>query len=70
MLGVIGINFISFMVKAKEPATVDDAIDHIDHVRDLVGIASAAIWASRATTTCGEARGSAGGTKAAVLRVI
>jgi membrane dipeptidase len=36
--GVIGINFISFMVKAKEPTTVDDVIDHIDHVRDLVGI--------------------------------
>ncbi len=36
--GVIGINFISSMVKAKEPATVDDVIDHFDHVRDLVGI--------------------------------
>ena len=36
--GVIGINFISFMVKAKEPTTVNDVIDHIDHVRDLVGI--------------------------------
>ena len=36
--GVIGINFISFMVKAKEPTTVDDVIDHIDHVRDLAGI--------------------------------
>jgi membrane dipeptidase len=36
--GVIGINFISFMVKAQEPTTVDDVIDHIDHVRDLVGI--------------------------------
>jgi membrane dipeptidase len=36
--GVIGINFISFMVKAKEPTTADDVIDHIDHVRDLVGV--------------------------------
>lgn len=36
--GVIGINFISFMVKAKEPTTVEDVVDHIDHVRDLVGI--------------------------------
>jgi membrane dipeptidase len=36
--GVIGINFISFMVKPTEPTTVDDVIDHIDHVRDLVGI--------------------------------
>ena len=36
--GVIGVNFISFMVKAREPTTVDDVVDHIDHVRDLVGI--------------------------------
>jgi membrane dipeptidase len=36
--GVIGINFISFMVKAQEPTTVDDVIDHIDHVAKLVGI--------------------------------
>lgn len=36
--GVIGINFISFMVKPTEPTTVDDVVDHIDHVRDLVGV--------------------------------
>jgi membrane dipeptidase len=36
--GVIGINFISSMVKAHEPTTIDDVIDHFDHVRDLVGI--------------------------------
>jgi membrane dipeptidase len=36
--GVMGINFISFMVKDHEPTTVDDAIDHIDHVAGLVGI--------------------------------
>jgi len=36
--GVMGINFISSMVKAREPVTVDDVIDHFDHVRDLVGI--------------------------------
>ncbi|OLC44544.1 MAG: hypothetical protein AUH43_18510 [Acidobacteria bacterium 13_1_40CM_65_14] len=41
--GVIGINFISFMVNAKEPTTVDDVIDHIDHVRDLVGIEHAGV---------------------------
>ncbi len=41
--GVIGVNFISFMVKAKEPTTVDDVIDHIDHVRDLVGIEHAGV---------------------------
>ena len=36
--GVLGINFISFMVKDHEPTTVDDVIDHIDHVSRLVGI--------------------------------
>jgi len=36
--GVIGVNFISFMVKDHEPTNVDDVIDHIDHVAHLVGI--------------------------------
>src|SRR5579859_535923 len=36
--GVMGIACIAFMVKDSEPVTVDDVIDHIDHVRDLVGI--------------------------------
>ncbi len=36
--GVMGMNFISFMVKAHEPVTVDDVIDHFDYVSKLVGI--------------------------------
>lgn len=36
--GAMGINFISFMVKEQEPTTVDDVIDHFDHVSRLVGI--------------------------------
>jgi membrane dipeptidase len=36
--GVMGINFISFMVKDHEPTTVDDVIDHVDHISQLVGI--------------------------------
>jgi membrane dipeptidase len=36
--GVIGVNFISFMVKDHEPVTVDDVIDHFDHVSRLVGV--------------------------------
>ncbi len=36
--GVMGITCIAFMVKGGEPVTVDDVIDHIDYVRDLVGI--------------------------------
>lgn len=36
--GVMGISCIAFMVKGSEPVTVEDVIDHFDHVRDLVGI--------------------------------
>jgi len=36
--GVMGINFISFMVKAHEPVTADDVVDHFDYVTKLVGI--------------------------------
>jgi len=36
--GVMGINFISSMVKAHEPTTIDDVIDHFDHVTRLAGI--------------------------------
>lgn len=36
--GVMGINFISFMVKEHQPVTVDDVIDHFDYVSKLVGI--------------------------------
>jgi membrane dipeptidase len=36
--GVMGIACIAFMVKGSEPVTVDDVIDHVDHVRDLAGI--------------------------------
>ena len=41
--GVMGINFISFMVKDHEPVTVDDVVDHFDHVGKLVGIEHAGI---------------------------
>jgi membrane dipeptidase len=36
--GVMGITCIAFMVKGTEPVTVDDVVNHFDHVRDLVGI--------------------------------
>ncbi len=36
--GVMGITCIAFMVKGTEPVTVDDVVNHYDHVRDLVGI--------------------------------
>jgi membrane dipeptidase len=36
--GVMGITCIAFMVKGTEPVTIDDVVNHFDHVRDLVGI--------------------------------
>jgi membrane dipeptidase len=36
--GVIGIAFVTFMVKGRDPVTIEDVVDHFDHVRDLVGI--------------------------------
>ncbi len=36
--GVMGITDVSFMVKPTDPVTVDDVVDHYDHIRDLVGI--------------------------------
>lgn len=36
--GVMGITCIAFMVKGTEPVTVEDVVNHFDHVRDLVGI--------------------------------
>jgi membrane dipeptidase len=35
--GVMGISDIAFMVKGAEPVSIDDVVDHYDHVRDLVG---------------------------------
>ena len=36
--GVMGITCICVMVKGSEPVTIEDVVDHYDHVRDLVGI--------------------------------
>jgi len=36
--GVIGIDFIRFMVRDKEPVGVANVLDHFDHVRKLVGV--------------------------------
>jgi len=36
--GVMGITDIAIMVKGSDPVTIDDVVDHYDHVRDLVGI--------------------------------
>ncbi|HEV2445120.1 MAG TPA: membrane dipeptidase, partial [Candidatus Sulfopaludibacter sp.] len=35
--GVIGITGVRMFVKASEPTTVEDVLDHFDHVKKLVG---------------------------------
>jgi membrane dipeptidase len=36
--GVMGIPFIRFMIKAGPPVSVEDVVDHFDHVAQLVGV--------------------------------
>lgn len=36
--GVIGINFIRFMVRDREPVGIANVLDHFDYVRKLVGV--------------------------------
>jgi membrane dipeptidase len=35
--GVMGITGVRMFVKKEEPTTIEDVLDHFDHVRDLVG---------------------------------
>ena len=36
--GVMGLTGVRMFVKDREPTTIEDYIDHFDHVRDLVGV--------------------------------
>ncbi|HXT14128.1 MAG TPA: membrane dipeptidase [Gemmatimonadaceae bacterium] len=36
--GVMGIPFLRFVIKDREPVTIDDVLDHFDHVAKLVGV--------------------------------
>ena len=36
--GVMGITGVRMFVKDREPTTIEDYVDHCDHVRDLVGV--------------------------------
>ena len=36
--GVMGITGIRMFVKDREPTTIEDYVDHFDHVRDLIGV--------------------------------
>jgi membrane dipeptidase len=41
--GVMGIDFIRFMVHDREPVTIENALDHFDYVRRLIGVEHLAI---------------------------
>lgn len=36
--GVMGVNFIRFMVRNAEPVTIEHALDHVDYIAKLVGV--------------------------------
>ena len=36
--GVMGVNFIRFMIRLEEPVTVEHVLDHFDHTARLVGV--------------------------------
>jgi membrane dipeptidase len=41
--GVMGVDFIRFMVRDREPVGIEDVLDHFDYVRKLVGVEHLAI---------------------------
>lgn len=41
--GVMGISFIRFMVRDREPVGLENALDHFDYVRKLVGVEHLAV---------------------------
>jgi membrane dipeptidase len=41
--GVMGINYIRFMVRGEEPVTIEHALDHFDYVAKLVGVDHVAV---------------------------
>ena len=41
--GLIAINFLRFLVRDREPVTIEHALDHFDHVRKLVGVEHLAV---------------------------
>jgi len=41
--GVMGIPFIRFMIRDREPVTIENVLDHFDYVRKLVGVQHLAV---------------------------
>ena len=58
--GVMGIDFIRFMVRDREPVTIENALDHFDHVRRLVGVEHIAIGSDLDLVGNGNAVGGGG----------
>jgi len=49
--GVMGIPVLRFMIRATEPVTVEDFLDHIDHVVKLVGVEHVGIGSDESLET-------------------
>ena len=58
--GVMGIDFIRFMVRDREPVTIENALDHFDYVRKLVGVDHLAIGSDLDLVGNGNAVGGGG----------
>jgi membrane dipeptidase len=58
--GVMGIDFIRFMVRDREPVTIEDALDHFDHVRKLIGVEHVAVGSDLDLVGNGNAVGGGG----------
>jgi membrane dipeptidase len=61
--GVMGIDFIRFMVRDQEPVGVKDVLDHFDHVRKLVGVEYLAVGSDLDVIGYGNAVGASSGRK-------
>jgi len=41
--GVMGVSFIRVMVREQEPVTIENVLDHVDHIAKLVGVEHVAV---------------------------
>src|SRR4029079_10035082 len=39
----MGVSFIRFMVREQEPVTIENVLDHVDHIAKLVGVEHVAV---------------------------
>jgi len=58
--GIMGIDFIRFMVRDREPVTIENALDHFDYVCKLVGVDPLAIGSDLDLVGNGNAVGGCG----------